>query len=86
MPRPPRPVGHVVQVSEQTKALIAQRAEAIAKAERALLDTIDAEREALRLTIDAAAEILDVSVPTLNRRLKRRRDERAQAAKDGGEA
>lgn len=86
MPRPPRPVGHVVQVSEQTRALIAQRAEAIAQAERELLDTIDAERDALRLTIDAAAEILDVSVPTLNRRLKRRRDERGRTDEGGGEA
>lgn len=84
MQRPPRPVGHVVQVPQETKDRITKLRDEITRAERALYDTIEAERLALRITTGAAAELLEISKPTLDRRLAARRAERQR--EDGGEA
>lgn len=83
MQRPPRPVGHVVQVKQETKDRITGLKEDLARAERALYDGIDDERQALRITTAAAAELLGISKPTLDRRLAARRAEREREA--GGE-
>lgn len=84
MQRPPRPVGHVVQVPQETKDLITGLSKNITRAERELYDAIEAERLALRVTTAAAAELLGISKPTLDRRLAARRAEREQEG--GGES